>query len=96
MTKTIVLRKVNLLSLFIKIGIPLVATGAIIGFIMGFFVTPAGDSTGNMSLKLALVLGIQGLLIAMAITIIVAVYNIILALVSGTRLFSGEPDRSDN
>jgi len=96
MTKTIVLRKVNLLSLFIKIGIPLVATGAIIGLVMGFFVNSTGGTTGYMSLKLALVLGIQGLLIAIAITIIVAIYNIIIALVSGTRLFSGDPDRSDN
>jgi len=95
MKKTVVLNKINLLAVFLRTAVPLAITGALIGILMGIYVTQ-GDTVGLSRfvemIKIGLVVGMQGLALSVLITLFAGIYNIIIKLTGGVRLATDDTD----
>ncbi|KJS11485.1 MAG: hypothetical protein VR67_13210 [Peptococcaceae bacterium BRH_c8a] len=95
MKKAVVLNKINLLGVFLRTAVPLVLSGVVIGMLLGIYMT-RGDTVGLnrfvAMLKIALVIGLQGLALSVLITLCAGIYNVIINLTGGIRMTTDDTD----
>lgn len=95
MKKTLVIKKISLLVVLVRTGVPLVLTGLLIGSVIGFLggsADPGGANRWVAAAGFALVLGAQGLALALLITLGAAVYNLVASRTGGIRLKVDDQD----
>ncbi|MCL6478120.1 MAG: hypothetical protein K6T65_06860 [Peptococcaceae bacterium] len=93
--KIIIVSHINVISVIKNSVIPFVVSGLMIGFMLGFFITPANLGSITMAknlIKMTLFMGVYGLSASAVLVLISFLYNLICSFTGGLELRIKEKD----